>query len=342
MGASSKSAHARRPSISRAPGCTHTSFCRKFTTSQDEVCDLCHRRPSFGWLYHCSQDFGGSLPAAEGKLLLPRFESDAQLYTLSNSIVSAAQNGHYTDGQLSTLWKQKSRVRDIVQKARPYSPSSTSSSTTSSRRSLKTSSTFSTVHSFDSDTDSELDLGHLSDQPFTGRTVLEPIQEVSDEAPEEGFEPLNILEAALIQYRIALCYHKVCHSCRPSYRDRSFQSIDQVVCSSMLPPPHEWQNRRLSLASLLQDLNYTPTHEMSDTDSNSEIEGASSILEGVTSNSMSANGCIKKMPLRSLHQTSTYHNLAALAALSNTSTLTKEAVNSIAESKRLMIQQPSI
>ncbi|KAJ9658080.1 hypothetical protein H2198_003918 [Neophaeococcomyces mojaviensis] len=200
-----------------------------------------------GWLYRCTQDFDGTLPASDFNGTEPkRLDNDAQLYTLNASIIQAAADGHYDDRELELLWKQKREVRRTIQQIRPNTTSSTASTASSSAYSLPASTTTSTVRTSDTELDSFNDL-------IQCRSTLQPIQEVHPD-----------LEAATIELRplpcakpsvATPCTFRVCHNCRPVYRDRAWQSIDDILQNPYkAPPKHEIDNRRISNLHLVMNI----------------------------------------------------------------------------------------
>lgn len=136
--------------------CTHLQVTRLFDDFGCDRCSICHRKPQLGWLYRCTQDSDGFLPASDSDSddHHRQYEHDAHLYTLSAAITKAAANGDYTDQELDFLWKQKLEVRRTIQQVRPET-SSTASTASSSQYSLPASTTTSTIRSSDSDPDTE-------------------------------------------------------------------------------------------------------------------------------------------------------------------------------------------
>src|SRR4051812_40452321 len=110
----------RLPTRNRTSNCTHVQMTRLFDELGCDKCSICHRRPPLGWLYRCTQDIVGSLPASDAhdEENARQFNHDTQLYTLSPSIIKLAEEGHYTDEQLRVLWKQKIEVRQIIRQVR--------------------------------------------------------------------------------------------------------------------------------------------------------------------------------------------------------------------------------
>ena len=244
----------------RALSCTHLQLTRLFDNYGCEQCSICHRRPQLGWLYRCTQDFNGFLPASDFYDVddHKRYDHDAQLYTLSAAVTKAAANGDYTDQELDILWKQKLEVRRTIRQVRPET-SSTASTATSSQYSLPVSTKTSTVRSSDSDPDTEV--SQLSDYLQPCRGPLEPIREVHDDLENEYRLPGLVKPTPPTPP--TPCSFKVCHTCRPIYQQRAWQSIDGVLKGPYkLPPKHELANRRITDPNTVKNIGlhlYTST-----------------------------------------------------------------------------------
>lgn len=241
----------RPPTRDRAPSCTHLQLTRLFDGFGCDRCSICHRRPQLGWLYRCTQDFDGFLPASDFYDVRDhkRLDHDAQLYTLSAAITKVAANGDYTDQELNILWKQKLDVRRAVRQVRPDT-SSSASTASSSQYSLPASTTTSTIPSSESDPDTEL--SQLSDYSQLCRGPLEPIQEVHDDLEQD-----HRLHSFAKPTPPPLCNFKVCQTCRPIYQQRAWQSIDDVLKSPYKQPPkHEMANRRISDVNVVKHIGH--------------------------------------------------------------------------------------
>lgn len=197
----------------RLVACTHTQMTRVFDEFGCHRCSICHTRPAFGWLYRCTQDNEGMLPISDfSDVEYASLDYDAQLYTLSPSIIQAAEAGEYTDNQLALLWKQKLEVRRTIQQTSPTT-SSDASTASSSQYSLPTSGT--TSSHISSETDPDTDVSQLSDLYQPCRGPLEPIREVNDELEED------MISETPKQACHTACTLKVCHTCRPVYQQRA-------------------------------------------------------------------------------------------------------------------------
>ena len=232
----------------RAPSCTHLQLTRLFDGFGCDQCSICHRRPQIGWLYRCTQDSDGFLPASDFYDAEDRkpLDQDAHLYTLSPAITKAAANGDYTDQELNILWEQKFDVRRAIRQVRPDTSSSVSTAS-SSQYSLPASTTTSSILS---DSDPDTDLSQLSDYLPSCRGPLEPIQEVHADL-ENDHRLLPLVKPVAL----SPCNFKVCQTCRPIYQQRAWQSIDSVLKTPYKPPPkHELANRRISDVNVVKTI----------------------------------------------------------------------------------------
>ena len=129
----------RLPPLQRKAACTHITLTRLYGSHR---CCHCGRIPRCGWVYRCTQDYGGTLPSwearsvsydpsqkyDEGERLMSRNDSgigeeqagqalrndDAEL---KSWIIEAANEGLYTDEQLKLLKAQRRRVADSIREA---------------------------------------------------------------------------------------------------------------------------------------------------------------------------------------------------------------------------------
>lgn len=240
----------------RGSDCTHITLSRLYMDGNTyHRCSLCAKVPSAGWLYRCTQDFNGFLPASDFNKIdtARRLENDAQLYTLSPSVTEAAAKGHYTKEQLAILWKQKTDVRKLVQQIRPTTSSSASTASTSSY-SIAASASYSTFPSSESETDLDQEVPHRTDCFPMHRGFLETIPEVHDDLEKDDPTiPFAKTTAPVI------CDFKVCDSCRHRHinRDKAFASIDGVLKTpyrQLVPSVHEFQNKRISDINVVRNL----------------------------------------------------------------------------------------
>ncbi|KAF2667059.1 hypothetical protein BT63DRAFT_458021 [Microthyrium microscopicum] len=174
-----------RPGYAR-PNCTHISMDLIYGKN---ICDVCRKSPSMGWVYECQQDRLQSLLVSDGKLAASPDESSQILAELrelgfSRSILAQASQGLYSDHQLKTLKRQKINVNQVIRRA------------------------------IASNVASELDDESVSTDVTTKRHHL------AASKPETGTTRPQV---------DAKCHLKCCHNCRPYYRDRIYASINGIV-----------------------------------------------------------------------------------------------------------------
>jgi predicted PhzF superfamily epimerase YddE/YHI9 len=113
----------KMPKRSRAPNCTHLVMDRVF--GRDQECDVCGHPPGIGFLYECRQDWATPslrelIQAAkdDGEYEIEVAKSDMRLQLeslgLSQSVIRAAEQGHYTPAQIEKLKAQKKDLRDTI------------------------------------------------------------------------------------------------------------------------------------------------------------------------------------------------------------------------------------
>lgn len=111
----------KMPKRSRAPNCTHLDMDRVF--GRHQLCDLCGRSPSIGFLYECRQDWETQslcdlLIGDDDDEHIEVVKSDARLNLewlgMSESVIHTAEQGYYTKAQLEKLKTQKKELREII------------------------------------------------------------------------------------------------------------------------------------------------------------------------------------------------------------------------------------
>lgn len=242
---------------------------------------MCHKHPSIGWLYRCTQDSQGFLPESDftGTPTCVKRENpmDVAATSLSDPIIKAIGQGQYTDEQVMSLLKQKERVRNLVleQDHRPttsYSAttdtSTVDSSVTDSTFSiLPQSTTFSTSSASSLDEEiraaydwSELQKVWMSEptlvppsSPRPAPAILAEQQSLNENVVEKEDKKDSETEKEKENDEVTpACNLMVCPTCRPTYRDRAYWSLGEVVNSTVqFPPIWEMENRRVSDARIL-------------------------------------------------------------------------------------------
>jgi hypothetical protein len=202
----------------RTPNCTHINMDRLYT--RDDICYVCGRVPSLGFLYVCRQDNDGrSHPPPLDINSDDAFDSDGNTKSelrqelegigLSEWIITSAERGEYTPAQLEKLKAQKLNVYqtiyDIIQRSEANSLFSQLSLAAEDKSS--------------SATDGAIDAEPLKN-PVSTSTLprIHPGGQRSDNpqlAPE--------------------CYFQACHTCRPYYKDRIYSSIESALSPTTSP-----------------------------------------------------------------------------------------------------------
>ncbi|KIW86105.1 hypothetical protein Z517_01499 [Fonsecaea pedrosoi CBS 271.37] len=245
--------------------CTHMTMTRLYDPYGSFKCSLCHKHPNIGWLYRCTQDTGGFLPESDftDEPVIPKGRTlgrDVNNQSLSNSIIKAIGQGQYTRQEVKKLIEQKERVRDLVlgqqeqDESRPTTASTfTTASTTSSDAdgtvaSLPQSTTFSTNSSteLDEEIKAAYDWKELQKVWMSEPSIPPPTPRPQPSTPAHFPQ-----QHARLPY-IQPCTFKICPTCRPTYRERAYQSLNQVLNKPIeFPPDWELQNRRVSDARVV-------------------------------------------------------------------------------------------
>jgi hypothetical protein len=103
----------------RAPNCTHVNMDRVY--GHDQICYVCGRSPSIGFLYECRQDSDAAtlqdlIAQDEDRIELVKTPLRLELEEagLSESVIRLAESGHYTQAQLDKLKELKRELRQII------------------------------------------------------------------------------------------------------------------------------------------------------------------------------------------------------------------------------------
>lgn len=248
--------------------CTHTSMTRFYDPWGTFKCSLCQRHPNIGWLYRCTQDSKGVLPASDfiaDHASLNHFISptqDVNLHTLSDPIIKSIGDGQYTTDQIKFLIQQKENVRDVIipHQQRPATPSTATTSSSSSSSciddtlsTLPHSPTFSTTSttSLDEEIRAAYDWKELN-KTWMSDPLLSPSESTAPGLPPEK---VTLATPRSNPSLFKDCSYIVCHTCRPTYRERAIQSLPNILNSpTRIPPAWEIDNRPVSDARVLARL----------------------------------------------------------------------------------------
>ncbi|KAL8760563.1 MAG: hypothetical protein Q9184_003258 [Pyrenodesmia sp. 2 TL-2023] len=196
------------PSIqSRRAACTHLTMERLYG---DYECMVCHRPSAWGWVYSCSQDDSDDEAATDNDhtVLPPVTVLDLPIWTREAII-----KGHYTEEQVETMIAQRRKVLDtILASETHFKKTQATARRTSSRRSRPISTSIEAN-------------GHL---PFP--VITESASSSADSARQ------SIDQSSGTRPRIfPLCRYRACQMCRPTYRDRSWQVLENGFAANILP-----------------------------------------------------------------------------------------------------------
>ncbi|KAK5060137.1 hypothetical protein LTR84_010021 [Exophiala bonariae] len=261
----------RATSSERRNPCTHMLITRLFDQYGSLRCSLCHKHANIGWFYRCTQDSNGTLPEANfigiSRSHTKKSPSqDVALHTLSIPIIKAIGEGQYTDEQIKTLIQQKENVRAIIlaQEPRPATASTVTTTTSSSSTSSKfdslflpKSTTFSTTStaSLDEEIRKAYDWGELQKVWMSESAV--PSLESSSPIFTQSRPPSHSVSSPPKD-----CSFMICPTCRPAYRERAFQSLDEFLNTPVkIPPIWELTNRPISDARVLARLQVPTTQD---------------------------------------------------------------------------------
>lgn len=257
--------------------CTHMTMTRIYDVYGSFKCIVCQKHPSIGWLYRCTQDTGGFLPESEftdhPSHRRSRLDREVATHSLSSSVIRAIGEGHYTDDQVKRLIDLKEGVRELVmsqhsEDGRPAT-SSTFGTASSSSSSSDGDCTFSTMpQSTTFSTNSSTSLDEEIKQAYDWKELQKVwMSEPSMTPPEPRIQssPPSLPPADPLPPRPVLthvvpavpavpilplrqpCTFKICATCRPTYRERAYQSLENVLNKPVqMPPIWEMQNRRVS------------------------------------------------------------------------------------------------
>jgi hypothetical protein len=233
----------------RQVACTHLNVTRLFDAFDSHKCQMCGRASSLGWVYRCTQDSDSFLPKSDFSGEEPEscggsLSDEVPTSHLSRSILRGIQDGNYDVDQIQLLQAQKLRVKEVIalQHERrddhsdcSHSSSSSSSSDSALDNSIRAASKISGLLTRRNT--------NVCSQAAMNRTAVQiEADSVTSFTPNKSYtEPV-----------FPECNFKCCHSCRPAYRDRAFQSLNAIAREPFIQPPlWELENRRISDANLL-------------------------------------------------------------------------------------------
>ena len=251
--------------------CTHMTMTRLYDAYGSFKCAICNKHPAIGWLYRCTQDTAGFLPESdftnESPVATARPGQDVTAHSLSPSVIKAIGQGLYTDDQVKKLIQLKQGVRNHVMSQHPEAsrPATSSTFSTTSSSSSDGNCTFSTIpqsttFSTTSSTSSDEEIKQAYDWKELQKVWM---SEPAMTPPEPRLQlstpylhPVTLLsQRATTVSTPEPCNFMTCHTCRPTYRERAYPSLDDIVSNpTNMPPLWELQNQRVSDARVVAQI----------------------------------------------------------------------------------------
>lgn len=231
-----KTAPVRRAGQPRAPQCTHIAMTRLYG---QHTCMLCGRVPDLEFVYVCEQDHLQEIRKASNTIqtlpVVPDhgdfFETQAALAMslgMNRSIITQIRAGEYSCEQINILLNQRRLVKEVIQ----HAERSPSKSLPRSNRSLMSKLAAS------SRTDNTNNKGHASAKPVTRQSSDQSIHksppvllnETSANVPNDDTSKPAAKKAGMPK-----CNFKVCHTCRPYFKDRVPTSFEAAFKDEIIP-----------------------------------------------------------------------------------------------------------
>jgi hypothetical protein len=218
---------------------------------------MCRRHPNIGWVYRCTQDHEGFLPESDftttGETAPIIIRGATSIWRLKQWMYEAVLKGQYTVEQFSTLFQQRQGVKKAIfsQSDSTATPSTSVSSDDSCNSTDLTSTTLTSIASSYPDDDSEMnpDENGISHQDkLYQSTITKQLLDDRDIATIKG-------RSSASDPSYPACAWTCCQTCRPTYRDRAWLSLDAVVSGpTKAPPSWEFENRRISEARIVANM----------------------------------------------------------------------------------------
>lgn len=228
----------------RQPACTHTTMTRLYDNYGFHRCQVCNQYPVTGWVYRCTQDHGDFLPESDFTTIqetLPVTISEGTpIWRLKQWMYEAVLKGQYTVEQFSTLVQQRQAVKKAIfsQGSDTTTPSTSASSDYCSKSSTILASITSSYPEVGTEVCSDKHHQRTADQLLDERDIATV---TSLNKPSDPSYPA--------------CTWTCCQTCRPTYRDRAWQSLDPILnAPTKAPPAWEFKSRRISDARIVANI----------------------------------------------------------------------------------------
>ncbi|KIW21044.1 hypothetical protein PV08_01623 [Exophiala spinifera] len=301
--------------VDRRNPCTHIKMTRLFDPYGSFRCSMCHKHPSIGWLYRCTLDSHGFLPESDftgTPAPCPKIDDpmDVSGASVNTTIIKTMGQGILANEEVVSLPKQKDKVNGLLleQEHRPETSYSATTDTSTADSSvtdrtfstLPQSASFSTTSStsLDEEIRAAYDWNELQKVWMSEPTLVLPssprpapavlAEQRSEEENEKESEDEKDRDAenereggweTVNEEAVQTCNLMVCPTCRPTYRDRAYWALDDVLNGPVqCPPIWEWENRRLSDARILMGIRSAQSERASSQPASSPTESVQSRL----------------------------------------------------------------
>jgi hypothetical protein len=240
----------------KQPACTHITVTRLYENYGSHQCQVCHRHPTIGWVYRCTQDHGAFLPESDFTTIqeaVPVTISEGTpIWRLKQWMYEAVLKGQYTVEQFSTLFQQRQAVKKAIfsQGSGTATPSTPASSDYCSKSSDLASTTLASIASSYPEVGTELspDKNGMFVQDKHHQRTADQLLDERDITTVTGINKNSDLS-------YPACTWTCCQTCRPTYCDRAWQSLDPIVnAPTKALPAWEFKNRRISNARIVANI----------------------------------------------------------------------------------------
>lgn len=196
------------PSVqNRRAACTHLTMERLYG---DYECMVCHRPSAWGWVYSCAQDDSeNEASPGHDRVILPAVTTA----DLTPWVREAISKGHYTDEQVEKMIAQRRKVLDTISAFETqFKKTQAAARRMSSRRSRAPSTSFEAN-------------AHL---PFP---IITEVTGSDADTARRSFGYSTDSRPRIFP----LCRYRACQLCRPTYRDRTWQILEDAFTAKVLP-----------------------------------------------------------------------------------------------------------
>lgn len=237
----------------RQAACTHTNVTRLYDRYGSYRCQICRRPPGIGWVYRCTQDHNGFLPESDFRATLENttvvVKEERPVWLLKQWMYEAVLKGQYTVEQFSTLFQQRQGVKKAIFKSHSAATplAGPSPGFTGNSADIINTTLTSIAASYSGD-------GSIVRSCENGLSCTVTHYESTPDEPVLDQPPINPIATGNKRPwpSYLACTWTCCQSCRPTYRDRAWQSLDAAVREpTRTPPVWELENRPISDARIV-------------------------------------------------------------------------------------------